>query len=269
MEKMSSKEALELLLKDVINDPSELSLDKNRWVRHCIYVGIAAGRIARAINNNSGNYSHFREYIHENGLLDEDYAIALGYIHDIGRKISHPLHTTEGYKYLCSLGYEEEARSTLTHSFIDNDINNSADPVTGEDRYNLINEYLHSVELTPYDNIIQLCDLFCLETGFTTVERRLLDIIKRKPVYENSMLHFDKTMELLKRFELDDDYQELMSQELNCSKDEFSFYSLFPEIKKEVLDKREEDRNELLKIIRDNMPGSKPQTLEKNKCLQL
>lgn len=263
MEKMNSKVALELLLKDVINDPSELALDKNRWVRHCIYVGIAAGRIARAINDNRENYSYFKDYIDEYGELDEDYAIALGYIHDIGRKINHPLHTTEGFKYLCDLGYESEAKITLTHSFIDNDINNSADAVSGKDRYDFINNYLKKAELTPYDNIVQLCDLFCLETGFTTVERRLLDITKRKGVYENSMLHYNKTMELLRRFELDDDYQEMMSQRFACSKDELGFYSLFPEISEDVLEKRHEDREELLKLIRENMPEGSIHILEK------
>ncbi|MDE5630947.1 MAG: HD domain-containing protein [Bacilli bacterium] len=254
MKRMNAQEALNLLLKDVINDPTEIALDKNRWVRHCLYVGIAAGRIARAINANSEHYAYFKDYIDEYGPLDEDYAIALGYIHDIGRKINHPLHTTEGYRYLCDMGYEEEARSTLTHSFIDNDINNSADAVIGKDRYDFINNYLHSVELTPYDNIIQLCDLFCLETGFTTVEGRLLDITKRKGVYENSLIHFNKTMELFSRFELDDDYQELISDENGLSKDALSFYAIFPEISKESLDKRDEDRRELLEFIRGNMP---------------
>lgn len=261
MKKLDSNTAKKLLYKDVINDESELALDKNRWVRHCLYVGYGAGRIANAINNNWMNYEYFRDYIKNNGPLDVDYATSLGYIHDIGRKISHPEHTTEGYKYLCNLGYSDEAKITLTHSFIDNDINNSADGVTGEDRYNFINEYLHSVDLTPYDTIIQLCDLFCLETGFTTVERRLLDITKRKGIYKNSLLHFNKTMELLKRFELDDDYQEILSMAYKIDKEDIGFYSIFPEISKEVLDKKDEDREELLKYIHDNMPGE--QILEK------
>lgn len=262
MKKMDSHMAKELLYKDVISDESELEEYKNRWVKHCLYVGKAARRIATSINNNWMNYDYFRDYIKENGPLDVDYAEALGYIHDIGRKISHPEHTTEGYKYLCNLGYEEEAGITLTHSFIDNDINNSADGVSGEDRYNFINDYLHRVDLTPYDTIVQLCDLFCLESGFTTIERRLLDITKRKGIYKNSLLHFNKTMELLSRFELDDDYQEILSLAYGINKSDISFYSIFPEISKDVLDKKDEDREELLKYIHDNMPDS-PQVLEK------
>lgn len=262
MKNINSEEAKRLLYKDVITSDEELSLDKNRWVRHSLYVGEAAGRIAQAINNNWMNYEYFRDYIKENGPLDVDYAKSLGYLHDIGRKISHPEHTTEGYKYLCKLGYNEEASITLTHSFIDNDINNSADGVSGEDRYNFINDYLHRVDLTPYDSIVQLCDLFCLETGFTTVERRLLDIAKRKGIYKNSLLHFNKTMELLSRFELDDDYQEILCLAYGINKGDINFYSLFPEISKEVLDKKDDDREELLQYIHDNMPES-PITLEK------
>ncbi|MCX4364192.1 MAG: hypothetical protein OSJ70_00265 [Bacilli bacterium] len=262
MEQMNAKVALNLLLKDVIDDPRELDLDKNRWVRHCLYVGIAAGRIVRTINANSEHYAYFKEYIAQNGKLDEDYAISLGYIHDIGRKINHPLHPTAGYKYLCELGYESDAKITMTHSFIDNDVNNTAGGITGKDRYEYIDNYLHSVDLTPYDNIIQLCDLFCLETGFTTVERRLLDITKRKGVYENSLIHFNKTMELLSRFELDDDYQEALIDAGGMSKDACDFYALFPEISKEILDSRFEDREALLKLIKDNMPDA-PHILEK------
>lgn len=252
MKKLDSKEALSLLFDGVIENPKELSLDKNRWVRHSIYVGIAAGRIVRAINNNYANYTYFKEYLDEFGPLDDDYATALGYIHDIGRKISHPLHTTEGYKLLCELGHEEEARATLTHSFIDNDVNNSADGITGEDRKKAIIEYLNSIQLTAYDNIVQLCDLFCLETGFTTVERRLYDIVSRKGVYENTLAHFYKTLELKRRFEPDDDYIEILSKELDKTIDDFSLYALFPEIPREELASQNEDRNKLLRLINNS-----------------
>ena len=82
----------------------DLEKPENKWIKHCIYVGTGAGRIADALE------------------LDSDYAQALGYIHDIGRKISHPNHTTAGYKYMINEGDSEEARSCLTHSFIDNNI---------------------------------------------------------------------------------------------------------------------------------------------------
>lgn len=252
MEKLTSDVALNLLCKDVILKNEDINEYKNRWIRHCIFVGIAAGRIVRFLNNNRGNYSKFFGLYPETEELDEDYAISLGYVHDIGRKISHPNHTIMGYHYLMDAGYENEAGIALTHSFIDNDINNSADAVQGEDRYKFINSYLTTHEVTPYDNIVQLCDLFCLETGFTTVERRLLDIASRKSIYENSRHHLDKTMELLSRFELDSDYKRIMALELGVDDAYFSFYQNFPEISDDVLSSAREDYQRLVKLIEDS-----------------
>lgn len=217
--KLASTKAHELLLEDVVNNENDLEKPENRWVKHCLYVGIAAGRIAKKL------------------VLDEDYAIALGYIHDIGRKISHPNHVIEGYKYMIEKGYNEEARSCLTHSFIDNNILYTAGGgPDNKEKYDFINDYLHSVDLTLYDNIIQLCDLFCLETGFTTIERRLLDITQRKGVFSNSELHFTKTLELKERLE------KLMG---------YSLYDLFPEISRDCLNSVERDREEILNIFKN------------------
>ncbi len=217
MSRMTAKVALDLLFKDVIYNSSDLAKDENKWVRHCIYVAIAAGRIADCIG------------------LDSDYATALGYIHDIGRKISHPNHTIAGYEYTIECGYPEEARSCLTHSFIDNNIYYTAGGVPEpQDRFDYMNSFLLSTNLTPYDNIVQLCDLFCLETGFTTIEKRLLDISTRKGVYDTSLVHFEKTMELKSRIE----------ELLGCS-----LYDLFPEIDVETLAQADEDRKKLLDML--------------------
>lgn len=217
--KLTSTKAYELLLDGVVIAKEDLEKTENRWVKHCLYVGIAAGRIAEQMG------------------LDKDYAIALGYIHDIGRKISHPNHPIEGYRYMIEKGFAEEARSCLTHSFIDNNVLFTAGggPNTKE-KYDFINTYLQSIDLTAYDNIIQLCDLFCLETGFTTIERRLLDITQRKGVFSNSLLHFTKTLELKERLE----------KKMECS-----LYDLFPEISKDCIDSVEKDHEEILNIFKN------------------
>lgn len=54
--------------------------------------------------------------------LNSDFAIAYGYLHNVGRKISHPRHVVEEYFYLQNRGYEEMVRYCITHSFIDNNI---------------------------------------------------------------------------------------------------------------------------------------------------
>ena len=217
MTKLDSKKAFDLLIKDVIHSSSDFEEDKNKWLKHCIYVGIGAGRIADKLN------------------LDSDYAQALGYIHDIGRKISHPNHTIMGYKYMIENGYPEEARSCLTHSFIDNNIFYTAGGIPqGKDRFDYMNNFLLSVNLTIYDNIVQMCDLFCLETGFTTIERRLLDITERKGVYDTSPMHLEKTMELKLRLE------EMMGCPL---------YDLFPEIDVDALAQADDDYNKLVDLL--------------------
>ena len=76
--RLNSQDAYQLLIKDVITSEEDWKRPENRWLKHCIYVGEAAGRIAAQME------------------LDSDFARALGYVHDIGRKVSHPRHVIEG-----------------------------------------------------------------------------------------------------------------------------------------------------------------------------
>lgn len=214
---MTSKEAYNLLCDKVIKNKDDLNNVDNRWIGHCYYVGEAAGRIAEKLN------------------LDADYAKSLGYLHDIGRKINHYNHPMEGYNYLKKLGYENEANICLTHSFIDNNINLTAGGgPDNHDAYEFINNFLITKELTIYDNIVQLCDLFCLANGFTTVENRLLDIYSRKGIYTNTQDHFDATLELKNRIE----------RMMGCN-----LYDLFPEIKKEEIGNIKKDSLKLQELI--------------------
>ena len=218
MDKLTAKKAYELLVEGVIEELADLQKSENKWILHCIFTGLAAERIAAKLN------------------LDSDYAKALGFVHDIGRKISHPKHTIEGYNYMLEKGYVEEAKICLTHSFVDNDIMMTAGGGPNKQyTYEYINNFLIQTPVNIYDNIVQMADLFCLETGFTTIENRLLDISKRKGIYPNSLDHVNKTMELKDRLEL------MMGCDL---------YSLFPEIKREDLDKIETDHEELMELVK-------------------
>ena len=216
---LKATEAYKMLIDDVIYTNEDLHKPENRWVHHCVYTAIAANRIAQKLG------------------LNANHAMALGYIHDIGRKVSHPDHAIEGYNYVKHEGYPEYAGICLTHSFIDNDITMTAGggPNTPK-KYEFINDYLMTHQCTIYDNIVQMCDLFCIETGFTTIENRLLDITKRKGVYPNSLDHFHKAMELKERLET----------QMGCS-----LYDLFPEIKEEDKQKVEKDRDELMTLLQN------------------
>ena len=217
---LSLKDAYDLLTKGIITKEEDLYEEENRWILHSIYVSEASKRIASVLN------------------LDINKATILGLLHDIGRRINHNTHPIEGYKYLNSLGFFEEAKICLTHSFIDNNITITAGGgPKNPDIYEFINSFLESNKATIYDNIIQLCDLFCLETGFTTIEKRILDISNRKGVYDNSKEHFNKVIELKERIE----------KKMKCS-----LYDLFPEIKKEDLENKDNDL-EKLNILKFNL----------------
>ena len=51
--------------------------------------------------------------------MDAEKAYVMGLLHDIGRKfgVFHLPHIYHGYHYMMELGYEEVARTCLTHSF--------------------------------------------------------------------------------------------------------------------------------------------------------
>lgn len=213
---MNSSLALALLLQNT--DVSDLAKDENRWIMHSLYVGQAAGRIARQLK------------------LDADYAETIGYLHDIGRMFDHRNHVIEGYKYLDNLGFPDIARYCITHSFIDNIIPNTAGGGPKDDEsYRFIQDKLDNYELNIYDNIVQLCDLFCLETGYTTFEKRILDITKRKGVYPNSLEHFSAIMALKDRLET------MMG---------ISIYELFPTIDRHEIEECDNDREELMELFK-------------------
>lgn len=216
---MDSKKALEILLQN-INSREDLGKKENRWILHSIFVGLAARRIAHELN------------------LDEDYALTIGYMHDIGRSIKHIGHPIEGYLYLLNMGYPDIARYSITHSFINNVIFNTAGGGPNDkESFNFINRYLNSIELNIYDNIVQLCDLFCLESGFTTFEKRILDITERKGVFSNSYEHFNNIMNLKNKIET------MMGKEI---------YSLFPEIKEQDLNSRIIDQKRLMVLFKSS-----------------
>ena len=188
---MTSKEALDLLMKDDSKAPN------TGWIDHSICVGNAAGLIAQKLN------------------LDSEKAKVLGYIHDIGKKMgSFPLHDINGYNYIKDLGYDlEYANICLTHSYLNNDYLCTA----GEkpDYIEFRDEFIKNHEYTIYEKIINLCDLMCTNKVMT-VDKRLIDIIIRRGVNENTSYHIKEVYKL----------KEYIDSLLG-----YDVYSLFPEIK--------------------------------------
>lgn len=188
--KLTSTKALEMLKE------CENNMKDTGWITHSICVGNSAGKIAEKLN------------------LDVDKAKALGYIHDIGKGIG-PFneHVMGGYNYIKSLGFDEEyANICLTHSYLNNDVNCTAGGIPKDIPFRT--EFIKNHEYTIYEKIINLCDLMCKNVNMT-LEKRLVEIMVRRGVHENTVYHIKEAQKLKK--EIDD----ILG---------FNVYELFPDV---------------------------------------
>ena len=169
----------------------------DHWINHSICVGNSAGKIAEKLN------------------LDVDYAKTLGYIHDIGKSVGEfKEHVMNGYKYIKELGYDDEyANICLTHSYLNNDVYCTAGGIPRDIPFRT--EFIKNHEYTIYEKIINLCDLMCTDT-IMTIDKRLIDLIIRKGVYENTQYHIKEAYKL----------KQYIDEQLG-----FNLYDLFPSIK--------------------------------------
>ncbi len=188
--KLTAEKALELI------ENFRNKMKDTGWIDHCICVGNSAGRIAESLK------------------LDVDKAKTLGYIHDIGKGIGEfKNHVMNGYKYIKELGYDDEyANICLTHSYLNNDVNCTAGGFPKDIPFRT--EFIKTHEYTIYEKIINLCDLMC-KAKVMTLEKRLIDLIVRKGVYENTVYHIKEAQKLKKEFD------EILG---------FNVYELFPDI---------------------------------------
>lgn len=168
-----------------------------RWINHSICVGNTAAIIAKELN------------------LNPEYARALGYVHDIGKyinKTNYEWHDIDGYNYLISLGIDkEDAMICLTHSYINGDYTCTAGGIP--QNHKLRND-LKEYEYNYYQKIINLCDLMCT-TQTMSMEKRLIDLLLRKGIHENTKYHIESSQKLKAEFDA------LLG---------FDLYLLFPEI---------------------------------------
>ena len=140
------------------------SCNPGPWGDHSRNVALCAQRIADA----SG--------------MDGEKAYVQGLLHDIGRKFGkgHMQHVWDGYHYMVELGYDEAARTCLTHSFN----SKSMEEYIGkrdipEDQQQEIQNLLDDLEYDDYDRLIQLCDSLAMAEGVTDIETRMLDVKRR------------------------------------------------------------------------------------------
>ncbi len=195
--KLTSEKALEL-----INNCRGLAPD-DYYIDHSILVGNVAGKIAEKLG------------------LDVERTKTLGFIHDIGKRFGFnhkkKSHGIAGYEYILSLGCDEDyANICLTHSYLNNDINCVAGGVPNADsyRYEFVKEFIKNHKYSEEEKLINLCDLFC-KTKIQTLEKRIVNIIIKHGVFENTVYHLVEAQKLKKYFD---------------DKLGFDLYTLFPEI---------------------------------------
>ena len=192
--KLSSDKALDML------ENAKGKTESDWWIIHSICVGDCASKIAQALN------------------LDSELAKTLGYIHDIGKSVGeYTSHVIGGYNYLKSLGYDETyCNICLTHSYLNNDIYCTAGGIPDDIHFRT--EFIKNHKYSEYEKIINLCDLMCTKV-VNTVDKRLIELMIRKGVYENTQYHIKETYKLKKYFD------DLLG---------YNLYDLFPKIKENL-----------------------------------
>lgn len=163
------------------------NLNPGPWVSHSRFTAQAAQIIAQRCKS-----------------LDPEAAYILGYLHDVGRRegVTDMRHVLDGYHYLSVQGYEDAARISMTHSFPIQGMETCAgqwDCTVEEQQF--IRDYLHHVEFTDYDRLIQLCDCLALPSGFCLIEKRFVDVSLRRGVNDYTQRRWKAYLQLQRYFE--------------------------------------------------------------------
>jgi putative nucleotidyltransferase with HDIG domain len=144
-----------------------------QWIDHSYHVARAAKSIADECDD-----------------LDSNAAYVLGLLHDIGRYEGRVQmhHSVSGYRFLMEKGYPDAARIALTHSFVIPEIDIYAGKADcSEEELQFIKSYIKNVEYNDYDRLIHLCDNIALPDGICLLEKRLLDVVMRYGVKNNTI----------------------------------------------------------------------------------
>lgn len=153
------------------------NINTSSWISHSLYEAKAAQQLAQRLG------------------LDTEKAGILGMLHDYGRKYTHDFtHVILGYEALVDEGWIEEARASITHSFINAGrcancdpaedgfyIDENGQPAWEEDaEKDDITEVLENLEYDDYDMLLNIADLIATSDGITTPYDRVQDVATRK-----------------------------------------------------------------------------------------
>ncbi len=162
------------------------ALNDGGWIQHSYNVAYLAEKIAGLCN------------------MDVDKAYCFGLLHDIGRRNGNmqSRHIIDGYKYMKSLGCNEEARICLTHTFQYKDIDGIYDSWDCEkEDIEFVKDYLDKVEFNDYDKLIQLCDAVSLANGFCYIEKKMVSAVRKFGFKDTTIEKWNAIFELKDYFD--------------------------------------------------------------------
>lgn len=158
---------------------NEGKINTSSWYSHVLYAGKACQKMAQMQG------------------LNENAAWTLGLIHDYGRKFDHSFnHVVLGADALIDMGWNEEAKAAITHSFVkggrcasneqalkgfhvDKNGNESWDETAEFDDVSL---FLQNYKYTGYDLILNIADLMATDKGIVSPYERIKDIATRRKI---------------------------------------------------------------------------------------
>ena len=201
--KLNGKTLAELILMlayECIEDPEEGrvvhlgektindgKINTSSWISHSLYEAKVAQRLAEKLE------------------ADSEKAQTMALLHDYGRKATHNFtHVISGFEMLVDIGWEAEARSSLTHSFINGGrcahcdaavdgfyINEKGKPAWQEGVVlDDMMEVLNCIQYDVYDEIVNVADLMATSFGITTPYDRVLDVATRKTTDIRNRVYF-------------------------------------------------------------------------------
>ncbi len=177
------------------------------WVRHSELVGLAAKLIAE-----------------KTAYLDPNKAHIMGLIHDIGRwvGVTQSRHCIDGYRFLKEKNYEKLARICITHCFPTKDLHaNVSQWDCDETELTFVENFLEQTDMDDYDRLIQLCDCIADPNGFVLMEKRLVDIVIRYGLKNQSGIN----LTILEKWQKLREIKDYFDQKVGCS-----IYSLLPDV---------------------------------------
>lgn len=147
--------------------------------------------------------------------LDPEKSYILGLLHDYGefkeQKDRRQFHGTAGYDEMMQLGFDEVAKTCLSHSFFDGCVTPENYPSYPPECIQRAAQILANQPYDDYDRLIQLSDLMVKADKITTIDERL-DFVATKYHVPAEKILFKKE----KAYELKSYFDNLCKEDVYC-----------------------------------------------------